>query len=289
MLSIERLKEIDPELTKGMTDEEITEIRDSLDELADIIFDSWMDDRRVKYYHMKPMKFRPALAKLILEGKKTTTWRLFDDKDLQVGDVLELKDWETKLPFGRAVITEVKEKALMDLDDADWEGHERFASDEEMYQKYREYYPDKKISPHTIVKIIHFQPIEEWDKDFPKAIRHIGFDFPWKNEKVWVLDVPVEEMDIKELTWHFDVPFHWHDGGKYNLKSWDIINHFKKYKDEYERTMNCDLNYPIDIMQNKGKWVILDGLHRLMKAYILKMDRVKVRKIPRSKIADILE
>lgn len=49
---------------------------------------------------MKTIKFRPALAKLIIEGKKTTTWRLFDDKNLQVGDVVELVNWETKEVFG---------------------------------------------------------------------------------------------------------------------------------------------------------------------------------------------
>jgi len=31
---------------------------------------------------MKTLKFREKLSKLILSGKKTTTWRLFDDKDL---------------------------------------------------------------------------------------------------------------------------------------------------------------------------------------------------------------
>jgi len=37
---------------------------------------------------MKTVKFRPDLAQLIMDGKKTTTWRLFDDKDLQAGDVV---------------------------------------------------------------------------------------------------------------------------------------------------------------------------------------------------------
>jgi len=41
-------------------------------------------------------------------------------------------------------------------------------------------------------------------------------------------------------------------------------------------------------MENKGRWLILDGLHRLVKAYILKMKTVKVRKISRQKIPDIL-
>ncbi len=107
---------------------------------------------------MKVIKFRPTLAKLILEGKKTATWRLFDDKNLQVGDVVELMNWETKEIFGRAVITEANEKPIKDLDEHDWEGHEQFSSDEEMYAKYREYYPGREINSDTIVKILHFIP-----------------------------------------------------------------------------------------------------------------------------------
>jgi len=106
---------------------------------------------------MKTLKFRPALAKLIIEGKKTTTWRLFDDKDLQTGDSVELMDWETKKIFGHATITEANEKPLKDLNDNDWAGHERFSSDEEMYAKYREYYPGREIGPDTTVKIVHFK------------------------------------------------------------------------------------------------------------------------------------
>jgi len=51
--------------------------------------------------------------------------------------------------------------------------------------------------------------------------------------------------------------------------------------------MNADLSYPIDIMENKGRWLILDGLHRLVKAKILGFDKVKVRKIPRTEILKI--
>jgi hypothetical protein len=41
---------------------------------------------------MKKLKFRHHLVKEIVTGSKTVTWRLFDDKDLQVGDELELID-----------------------------------------------------------------------------------------------------------------------------------------------------------------------------------------------------
>jgi hypothetical protein len=106
---------------------------------------------------MKTVKFHPDLAQLIIEGKKTTTWRLFDDKDLQAGDAIELMNKATLQPFGRAVIREVVEKPLKALDDADWEGHERFPSEEAMYAKYREYYPGRAVGPETMVKILHFE------------------------------------------------------------------------------------------------------------------------------------
>jgi len=42
-------------------------------------------------------------------------------------------------------------------------------------------------------------------------------------------------------------------------------------------------------MENKGKYLILDGLHRLMKSYILGMKKVNVRIVPRDKISKILK
>ncbi len=48
------------------------------------------------------------------------------------------------------------------------------------------------------------------------------------------------------------------------------------------------LKYPTDLMENKkGKLVILDGLHRLCKAVILKHKKINVRIIPRKEIPNI--
>jgi len=94
-------------------------------------------------------------------------------------------------------------------------------------------------------------------------------------------------MDARELTWHFDLPFHWHGDDIYNLSSREIIENPEKYKEEYDRTMKADLSHPIDVMENKGKLLILDGLHRLMKARIQGLTKVEVRIIPRDKIPEI--
>jgi len=104
---------------------------------------------------MKNLKFRPNLADLIIAGEKTATWRLLDDKDLQVNDAISFINWETGEEFGTGIITQLKIKTLGTLEEADWIGHERFASPDAMYATYRTYYGDS-VGPNTEVKIIDF-------------------------------------------------------------------------------------------------------------------------------------
>lgn len=125
-------------------------------------------------------------------------------------------------------------------------------------------------------------------EDIPQIIKDVGFDFNWSEEKVWALNIPAEKMNIQELTWHFDIPFLW-ENGVYNLKPQEVIDYPEKHQKEYDRTMQADLIHPIDIMENKGRWLILDGLHRLMKASILNMKMVEVRKVSRDLIPQILK
>lgn len=104
---------------------------------------------------MKTLKFAPELCEKILSGEKTRTWRLFDDKDLQVGNVLQFVNKETVSVIGTAVIDVMKTKTLGALEESDWEGHERYSSEKEMYETFRGFYGDR-VSPDTEVKIIDF-------------------------------------------------------------------------------------------------------------------------------------
>jgi hypothetical protein len=104
----------------------------------------------------KTIKFRDNLAKLVLAGEKDATWRLFDDKNLSEGDEVDLINWNTKEKFGVATLVKVWERKMGELQDSDFDGHENFLSDEEMYKTYRTYYGDK-VGPDTLVKIIHFK------------------------------------------------------------------------------------------------------------------------------------
>ena len=101
----------------------------------------------------KQLKFREHLIPSILSGEKSSTWRLFDDKNLQVGDELEFLNWSTKEKFGDAVIVTIKETTLGQLEPADILPHYR--TFEEMYEHYGKYY-GPEVGPDTKLKIISF-------------------------------------------------------------------------------------------------------------------------------------
>ncbi|PCI27380.1 hypothetical protein COB55_05905 [Candidatus Wolfebacteria bacterium] len=107
---------------------------------------------------MKTLKFAEKLVSLVLSGEKDSTWRLFDDKDLTEGDKLVLVNKKTGEEFANARIISIVETKLGELEDLDWEGHERYESEEKMYEEYRKYYGDK-VGPNSVLKVIKFELI----------------------------------------------------------------------------------------------------------------------------------
>jgi hypothetical protein len=105
---------------------------------------------------IKKLKFRRYLVDEIIAGRKIVTWRLFDDKDLKIGDKIELLYWETRKKFSDAEIIDIREKKLGEIEGEDFDGHEKFESKEEMFETYKQYYGDR-VNNDTIVKIVKFK------------------------------------------------------------------------------------------------------------------------------------
>ena len=119
-----------------------------------------------------------------------------------------------------------------------------------------------------------------------KLIEKIGFDFEWDKQKVWLIRGTIKEKDLNSLKWHLYAPFWPHK--KYNYSPIDVISKRHIYGRRYSYVMDVDLSYPITIMKNKfNKLVIIDGIHRLLKSYILNYKKVKVKQISRRDIPNI--
>src|SRR5579871_237294 len=123
---------------------------------------------------MKTLKFDHDSSELIMSGKKNSTWRLFDDKDLSVDDEIKLVDkldpnepstWKI---IGQGRVKEVIEKKLQDITEADMAGHEHYSSKDEMLGAYRTYYGNR-VDLETIVKIVFFDFTPARPGDMPTA------------------------------------------------------------------------------------------------------------------------
>ncbi|HEU4914098.1 MAG TPA: reverse transcriptase-like protein [Candidatus Saccharimonadales bacterium] len=110
---------------------------------------------------MKTLKLDHSLAEMVRRGDKTSTWRIYDDKDIRVNDHIELLDkvkpgdpatWQI---VGAARVDMIVEKRLGDVVAADFEGHEEFASRDEMLKTYQKYY-GPQATFETPIKMIHF-------------------------------------------------------------------------------------------------------------------------------------
>jgi ribonuclease HI len=110
---------------------------------------------------LKSLKLDHELAKQVISGEKTSTWRLKDDKNISVNDEIELIDKvdpekpETWIKFGLAKVNTVTEKRLGDLGPEDYNGHEYFESQDAMLAQFKKYYGDD-ISLESPVKMIDF-------------------------------------------------------------------------------------------------------------------------------------
>ncbi|OGN33299.1 MAG: hypothetical protein A3I39_03110 [Candidatus Yanofskybacteria bacterium RIFCSPLOWO2_02_FULL_47_9b] len=124
---------------------------------------------------MKTLKFKSELVDKILTGQKTSTWQMFDDKDLQVEDKLEFVNKETEKKFAEAKISSIHEKKLGELTDADFEGHEKYKDTDDMLAHYRGYYGEQ-VTLKTPIKLIDFKIIKQMiRKPYTKE------DFGWVN------------------------------------------------------------------------------------------------------------
>ena len=110
---------------------------------------------------MKTLKLDHASAELVVSGRITSTWRLYDDKDLLIDDDVELidkvdsEDRATWRPIGTARINEVIQKRIGDIAEFDDQGDEYVWPQAEMLKACQKYY-GPQVSLKTPIKIIHF-------------------------------------------------------------------------------------------------------------------------------------
>ena len=122
----------------------------------------------------------------------------------------------------------------------------------------------------------------------PAELRDVICDFLWDSDKLRRLALPVDTATVDTLRWHLDLPYWRHDGKPFQVAPGQVKADPGRYEEHYKRTMAADLGYPLDLVIRNHRWVILDGVHRLLKADLLGLSHVQVRRVPAAMLPLIL-
>ncbi len=106
------------------------------------------------------------------------------------------------------------------------------------------------------------------ENKIPKSLKKAGYEIYCDAEKLGSLDIPIVDFKINDLIWNFDLPLWGKDGESWNLTPWDVINKVPGSASQRKRVENIDMTYPILVIERNNKWLIIDGVHRLVKAYL---------------------
>jgi hypothetical protein len=121
----------------------------------------------------------------------------------------------------------------------------------------------------------------------PPELEPFLVDFDPDKARLWLLDLEIEDFPVERLRWHLTLPWWTGDAGPFTVRPANVLAHPRRYPDHYARTLNADLRYPLHVVLNNRRWTIIDGVHRLLKAVMLELDRVPVRRVPRRALATI--
>lgn len=112
----------------------------------------------------------------------------------------------------------------------------------------------------------------------PASLDGVILDFHWDLDRLHALSLPEREVSISTLEWHLHLPF-WAAGGRpFQVSPADVASEPGVHPEQWARTLAADLRYPLDTyVGSEGRLIVLDGVHRLLKALVEGRSTLRVR------------
>ena len=118
--------------------------------------------------------------------------------------------------------------------------------------------------------------------DIPVAMQDVLLDFRWDLDRLFALDLPTEEVTVADFLWLLDLRFWRKDGVVFAVTPNQVRGDPSEYEAQWARMLEADLTRPIHITERGGRTVIIDGIHRLLKAYVEGRRSLFARRVPPS-------
>ncbi len=122
------------------------------------------------------------------------------------------------------------------------------------------------------------QPFPLLDQ-LPDVLQGVILDYLWDHAKLHAMtNLREATVPVSDLAWHLDLPFWAMDGKPFKVCPSEVASDRARHAAQWERTMAADLGFPIHVRTDlAGRLLILDGIHRLLKASILGLPTIRVR------------
>lgn len=119
----------------------------------------------------------------------------------------------------------------------------------------------------------------------PAALRGVFFHdddghwLRWDTQKVWQLPTPASLIAADTLWWHLELPVWPSDPPLriFDLSPAQVLACPKAYPRQWERVNAANLEFPVELFESFGRWVIMDGYHRLARHRLLGTNKIAVR------------
>ncbi len=127
-------------------------------------------------------------------------------------------------------------------------------------------------------------PFDRWPL-VPPALAEVLPNVMWSRDRLHRLVVPAVDVLVDELRWQLDLPW-WRDGNRvFAVSPNEVRRDPMRFAAQWQRTLDADLGYPIHLLDGPRP-VVLDGVHRLLKAAVLDRPTIATHLVGRALFAE---
>lgn len=103
--------------------------------------------------------------------------------------------------------------------------------------------------------------------EIPPALKPWLLPVSWDRTRLWSLDRDPVSLPVAELRWLYALPL-WRDpaGRWFELAPHDFLLSPDRHPEHRGRVEAADPDFPVHAIRRHGRWFLLDGVHRLVRA-----------------------
>jgi hypothetical protein len=123
----------------------------------------------------------------------------------------------------------------------------------------------------------------------PPALRPWLLDAEWDLNRLHAIERPVSAVPVATLRWCYELPW-WRgdDNAWFTVTPREVMRNPGRYPNHDARIASADVSRPLHVLRRHSHWMVLDGIHRLVRADLDGARRVRVVPLGRQQLTRVV-